>query len=88
MQVLVAEGVMNLGVGREREAALPGRERAQWRPPISKSCPCPLPTQTETPNSLHLCQWAQLPQHGVQRSEKRHCPPALHSHKYRVMLTR
>lgn len=62
MQVLVAEGVMNLGVSREREAALPGRERAQWHPPpISKSCPCPLPTQTETPNSLHVWQWAQLP---------------------------
>ena len=39
---------MNLGVGREWEAALPGREYTQWRPlPISKSCPGLLPTHTK-----------------------------------------
>lgn len=74
VQFLLAEGVMNLEVGRDGEAALPGRTHAQWGPPpISKSCPGPLPTQTETPNSLDVWQWVKLPGQGVQRSEKCCC---------------
>lgn len=67
-----AEGVMNLGADREQETAQPSREHAQWPPPpISKSCPSPLltqTTQTEAPNSLDVWQGAQWP--GLGSSEK------------------